>query len=336
MTRVFVIALALVAIAAVALGAAIIFGAAPAPPPLASLDASDRKIGEGLADNPPLERYAARDGARLAFRRYPGAPGGGLVVLVHGSSGNARAVHRAAKALAAAGMTVIAPDIRGHGDSGAHGDIAYLGQLDDDMADLARALDKQVPNERRILAGHSSGGGFILHIAGGKYACAFDGYLALSPYLNYRAATVRPNSGGWARSFTPRIVALSILNGLGVHAFDGLATVAFALPPGPNPERTGAYSFRLMRNFGLDIRGWEDEVRRIRRPTRVLVGDHDELFVASAFTPTLGALNRNIAVAVLAGPNHMGMVLDDAALAALVANARAMLTAPAKAQRCTP
>jgi hypothetical protein len=32
----------------------------------------------------------------------------------------------------------------------------------------------------------------------------------------------------------------------------------------------------------------------------------------------------------------MGMVLDDAALAALVANARAMLTAPAKAQRCTP
>ncbi|MEJ0023274.1 MAG: alpha/beta fold hydrolase [Alphaproteobacteria bacterium] len=86
-------------------------------------------------------------------------------MLVHGSSGSSAAVHKLARALSSAGVTVFAPDIRGHGASGPHGDIAYLGQLDDDMADLTAHL---VPNcgrtNARLLAGHSSGGGFVLRI----------------------------------------------------------------------------------------------------------------------------------------------------------------------------
>jgi alpha-beta hydrolase superfamily lysophospholipase len=36
----------------------------------------------------------------------------------------------------AAGITTYVPDIRGHGGSGRRGDIDYIGQLDDDLADL--------------------------------------------------------------------------------------------------------------------------------------------------------------------------------------------------------
>jgi non-heme chloroperoxidase len=41
-----------------------------------------------------------------------------------------------AKTLQAEGVTVYAPDLRGHGSSGRRGDIDYIGQLDDDLVDL--------------------------------------------------------------------------------------------------------------------------------------------------------------------------------------------------------
>jgi hypothetical protein len=38
--------------------------------------------------------------------------------------------------------TAVAVDIRGYGASGMRGDIAYIGQLDDDMTDLVGELRK--------------------------------------------------------------------------------------------------------------------------------------------------------------------------------------------------
>jgi non-heme chloroperoxidase len=336
MRYVFIALLVVIALAGAILSGMIAFGTAAPPPPLASLDQADVAIGEGLEDYPAAEFHVARDGARLAFRRYEGQPGAGLVVLVHGSSGNARAVHGLARALASAGMTVIAPDIRGHGESRPGGDIAYLGQLDDDMADLADALDAAYPAERRVLAGHSSGGGFALRIAGGQGACAFDGFLALSPYLQHQAPTTRPGTGGWARPYRPRIIGLSILNRFGLHAFNHLPVVAFALPPDAGPGRTGTYSFRLMRNFGLEPQEWEDSIRRINRPTVILVGDGDELFYADQFEPTLAALQPAIRVQMVRGPDHMGIVLDPRAHAVIVTEAAALLGQEPSLPRCGP
>ena len=37
-----------------------------------------------------------------------------------------------------AGCETYAVDIRGHGGSGTRGDITYIGQLEDDLADLVR------------------------------------------------------------------------------------------------------------------------------------------------------------------------------------------------------
>ena len=57
-------------------------------------------------------------------------------IVVHGSSGSSIAIHALARAIAARGVETFAVDIRGHGASGTRGDIAYLGQLEDDLADL--------------------------------------------------------------------------------------------------------------------------------------------------------------------------------------------------------
>ncbi|MFX6334759.1 alpha/beta hydrolase, partial [Acinetobacter baumannii] len=85
---------------------------------------------------PPYAFVTARDGTRLAYRFYEGRPGGGVAVLVHGSTGLAIAVHATAQALAAEGINTYAIDVRGHGESGPLGDIGYRGQLEDDLVDL--------------------------------------------------------------------------------------------------------------------------------------------------------------------------------------------------------
>jgi alpha-beta hydrolase superfamily lysophospholipase len=60
-----------------------------------------------------------------------------------------------AKALNAAGATVYAPHIRGHGESGRRGDIDYIGQLDDDLADLmAQLMPKHRAPASRSSASH--------------------------------------------------------------------------------------------------------------------------------------------------------------------------------------
>ena len=312
---------------ALVLAGMIAFGGPVTPPVNAGLAKRDTDIAARLADQPASETFKARDGAALAFRRYPGTAGGGVAVLVHGSSGSNAAVHSLAKAFSAAGITALAIDARGHGASGPHGDIAYVGQLDDDMSDLAKVVAQQFPKERRLLVGHSSGGGFVLRIAGSPRGCAFDGYLALSPYLNYAAPSNRPDAG-WAAAGVPRMIALSIADRIGITGFDNLPVVAFALEANA-PNRTATYSWRLQRNFGLDLVRWQDEIKSIDRPTRVMIGASDELFDASMYMQIFAGLQPLVKVSVVPNTDHMGIVLDESAIAEVTATARQMLQEPA-------
>ena len=126
----------------VGLAGAIIFGTAPAPPPLTSIGAPFAAVD--YSDLPPTQSYAARDGTPLAYRTYPGGAER-IAVIVHGSSAHSASLHPLAKAAQTAGYTVFTLDMRGHGASGPHGDIAYIGQLDDDIADLMALLRKRFP-----------------------------------------------------------------------------------------------------------------------------------------------------------------------------------------------
>src|SRR6201996_7945567 len=159
---------------------------------------------------PPLSRFSARDGTELAYRHYParGQATGSIAILVHGSSGSSAAVHALADALAAHGVETYAPDIRGHGGSGTRGDIAYLGQLEDDMADLVALVRKDSPAAPITLLGHSAGGGFALRIASSPIKDRFVRTIMLAPYLGYDAPTNRPQSGGWANPDLPRFFGL--------------------------------------------------------------------------------------------------------------------------------
>ena len=135
-------------------------------------------------------------------------------------------MHVMAKGFSAAGYDAYALDIRGHGDSSTRGHIAYVGQLEDDMEDFVHAVKLAQPS---TLIGFSSGGGFVLRFAGFSKEKLFSNYLLLAPFISQDAATSRPDSGGWVSVGVPRIIAISFLNGFGVHAFDDLPVIRYAL-----------------------------------------------------------------------------------------------------------
>lgn len=310
------VALGTLAAALLAIAAMIAFDAASPPPPLAAVSRAVTRIDyQGL---PALSHHTARDGTALAYRAYPARDARRVAVLIHGSSGDSHAMHAVGLALARAGIAAYALDMRGHGASGRRGDIDYVGQLDDDLADFVAGLRAAHPGAQLSLVGHSSGGGFALRIAGGPLGAMFDRYLLLAPLLHQQAPTTRPQAGGWVRVFVPRMIGLSLLDALGLPWFQQLPVLAFALPAEAAARTTPTYSYRLQRNF----RPREDylaEVRAISRPTRVLVGAADELFIAERHAPLLEAQQQPLRVTLLPGVSHIGLVVDPPALAALVA-----------------
>jgi alpha-beta hydrolase superfamily lysophospholipase len=287
-----------------------------APPPLSSLSQAARRIdASGL---PALQSMPARDGTPLAYRAYlPVTPVTRVAVLVHGSSADGRNMNMVGHALLEAGFAAYALDVRGHGHSGRRGDIDYVGQLDDDLADVVAELRRRHPGSSFSMVGFSSGGGFTLRSAGGANGALFDRFVMVSPMLHQSAPTARPDTGGWVKVNMPRAIGLTILDHLGIDAFGHLPVINFALPPEAAADRTVAYSYRLQ----LSYRPHEDylgDVRAIRRPVTLLIGERDELFRAEAYAPLLEPLQPRLKVQVLPGLGHLDMVIDEAALAAIV------------------
>jgi alpha-beta hydrolase superfamily lysophospholipase len=203
-------------------------------------------------------------------------------------------------------------DIRGHGTSGTRGDIGYLGQLEDDLADFVAVVRKKSPTAPLTLIGHSSGGGFALRVAASPIQGLFDQTVLLAPYLGYNAPTNRPNSG-WASPDIPRIVALSVLRAVGIHCCEALPTLAFAVPANSSRTLVSTYTDRLMRNFANhpDFRA---DIAGATRPLTIIAGADDELMLADKYAEAVRGAPRPVNVKLIEGINHMGIVSDPGAV----------------------
>ncbi len=309
--------LALVGAAAIAL-ALMLASPVALPPTLASIHEGAMRIDAG--DAPDLSRFQARDGTWLAYRLYPAKNGARdrIAILAHGSSASSIEMDRIAAALAQAGVTAVAVDIRGHGASGTRGDIAYRGELDDDLADLVAELRKAAPTARFSLIGHSSGGGFALRIAGSPLGDAFDRFVLLAPYLGYSAPTNRPADGPglWASPDLPRIVATLALERIGIDWPQSLPAIAFANAPQAKMGATSQYSFRLLRNYTAPP-DWKGAFLRAKGRITVVAGADDELMDAEAYRRVLPPLGAG--VTILPGVDHMGVVYRPEAIKAILA-----------------
>jgi alpha-beta hydrolase superfamily lysophospholipase len=304
-----------------ALAGMIAFGTGEPERPLASVHEPFEHVD--FSDLPAVEKIPARSGTPVAFRVWrenPPAPDPALVVIaIHGSSATSASLHPLGKALSAEGIPVYAPDMRGHGATGTRGDIDYAGQLDDDLPDLVAAIAARHPNAKLALLGFSSGGGYALHAAATPLGKKFARVVLLSPMLGVQSPTYRPTQA-WAKPFIPRIIALSLLNRVGIHAFDHLTVLAFAIDPKRADIFTSHYSWLLTRAFATN--DYAADFRAAPSPIAVLVGEKDELFAADKFAPTIAAVRTDIPVTVIPGLSHIQLTTDSRAVPAIVAAVR--------------
>jgi alpha-beta hydrolase superfamily lysophospholipase len=283
------------------------------PPELRSLAQARKNVD--YSSLPAIERFQARDGTMLGFRHYPasGVATGRAAIVVHGSSGSSGTpIHALSGALAARGIETWAIDIRGHGSSGTRGDVAYVGQLEDDLADFVAIVRKTAPTVPLTLIGHSAGGGFALRVAASPIQNLFVRVVLLAPYLGYDAPTNRPNSGGWASADIPRILGLLALRKIGIDCCEALPTLAFAVPPNSANMLVPAYSDRLMRNFAT--RGYRLDLAAATKPLTIISGADDELMLADKYAEAVRGITPPVEVKLIDGINHMGMVSDPKAI----------------------
>jgi len=272
---------------------------------------------------PELARYKARDGALLSYREYP-ASGSKVVVLLHGSAGSGVDMHPLALAFQRAGITALVPDLRGHGANRPHGDVAYVGQLDDDLTDLIIDKKPKFLSATWTILGFSSGAAFALRFAAQSPAGQLvDRYVLVSPYLRYDAPSIRRSEPGhaapqsWASASVGRIVGLTMLNQWGVRTWNGLPVLSFPVPANIEAA-TRTYSWRMYRNFGADDNYLAD-IRRAVRPMRVFVGDLDELLDARKLGSEFQSQRSDVPVSIISGMGHADMVTRQDPILAIVA-----------------
>ncbi len=289
------------------------------PPEMQSV--SESRNGVDFSNLPAVERFQARDGTMLGFRHYPASSPatGRAAIVIHGSSGSSgTTIHALSATLAAHGVETWAVDIRGHGASGTRGDIAYVGQLEDDLADFVAVVRNTTPTAPLTLIGHSAGGGFALRVAASPIQNLFERTVLLAPYLGYDAPTNRPHSGGWASADVPRILGLLALRKFGIHCCEALPTLAFAVPPNSENILVPVYSDRLMRNFAT--RGYRTDLAAATRPITIISGAEDEMMLADKYAEAAHAVAPSVDVKLIDGVNHMGIVSAPAAISVIAAD----------------
>ncbi|MEO6323755.1 MAG: alpha/beta hydrolase [Thermoanaerobaculia bacterium] len=289
------------------------FAPAPAPTPeaIASFMARFAQPYPAIA-----RRFRMRDGVTLNARVFP-ADSRATIVLVHGVLESSLPLNRTAGLLReAAGANVVAIDLRGHGESGgAPGDVSYIGQYEDDLADVVTQVRAGEPEGRVLLAGHSMGGGVALRFAQKGGMPHVDGYLLFAPHLGPRSPTTPQETTSAGASFVqihlPRILGLAFFNGVGITTFNGLHTLFFNLPR-ELPLRS--YSYRAM--AGMCPSDHVPALRAIHEPLLVIVGSKDEAFHADRYDAAVRPHGRG-EVVVVPGASHDGVLDDPRAMAAV-------------------
>ncbi len=291
----------------------------------ASLDFYELTDREGdRRREPVVSTYTARDGQALGVRRLEARGvdrGAMLAIIIHGSGWHGGGYLELAHALADAGLDVLVPDLRGHGAAPERrGDVDYIGQFEDDLADLV--LAEREAGQPVALVGHSSGGGLAIRFAGGAHRDLLDRAVLIAPFLKYDAPTMRENSGGWASPLTRRLIGLSMLNRAGITALNGLTVMQFNFPAsvldGPQGKTaTASYSFRLNTSFAPR----DDYLADIRAlpPFLLIVGAEDGAFHAKKFEPTMTEATDAGQYRIMPGAGHLGVLVDPRALDAIAA-----------------
>lgn len=208
------------------------------------------------------------------------------IVLIHGVGSNAYMYNKTAGLLQEATQAeVYAIDLRGHGQSeGNSGDVDYINQYVDDLADIIDTIRKEKPNGKIIISGHSMGGGVALRYAMAKQYEQPDGFLLFAPLIGHNSpafpqAQANENIAEepFMKIHIERIIGLTMLNEIENHDYDSLPVLFFNLPEAV-PLRK--YTYRANKSMTPD--NYVAGLKAVNKPLVVIMGSEDEAFSATA------------------------------------------------------
>jgi len=237
--------------------------------------------------------FTVRDGKRI-FAYWFAKQSDNTIIFIHGVGSNAYMYNKTAGLLQEATQAeVYAIDLRGHGQSeGNIGDVDYINQYVDDLADIIRIIHKEKPSGKIIIAGHSMGGGVALRYAMEKQYEQPDGFLLFAPLIGHNSpalpqgeATENITEEPFMKIHIERIIGLSMLNEIDNHDYDSLPVLFFNLPE-TVPLRK--YTYRANKSMTPD--DYVAGLKAVNKPMLVLMGSEDEAFSA---TETKEAILKN-------------------------------------------
>ncbi len=269
----------------------------------------------GRADQPLTahpaadERFTLPDGTVLPARVWlpsDGRPPGIVVLALHGFNDSRDQWALPAPVFAAAGIAVFAPDQRGFGDTAARATWPGVATLVNDADAMARALRQRYPAARLFVMGESMGGAVVMDLAASPHPPPVDGYIMLSP-----AVWGRPEQGVVLSG------ALAVANGVApsyhltardvpvaVHATDNREAL-LALSRDPLTIRSTQVS--VLDGLVNLMDSAQVAAPRVRAPSLVAYGAHDDLIPASAMAVAWSKLPPATRRAVYPNGYHMLM-----------------------------
>ncbi len=229
--------------------------------------------------------FTVRDNSKIFAYRFV-KKSKNTILFIHGVGSNAYMYNKTAGLLQEATQAeVYAIDLRGHGQSeGSSGDVDYINQYVDDLADIISSIRKEKPNGKIIVAGHSMGGGIALRYGMEKKYKQPDGFLLFAPLIGHNSpaflqdqATESNTEEPFMKIHIERIIGLTMLNEIDNHDYDNLPVLFFNLPE-TVPLRK--YSHRANKSMTPDdyIAG----LNAVKKPMLVLMGSEDEAFSPEA------------------------------------------------------
>jgi alpha-beta hydrolase superfamily lysophospholipase len=232
------------------------------------------------------------------------------IILIHGVGSSAYMYNKTAGLLQEATQTeVYAIDLRGHGQSeGNSGDVDYINQYVDDLADILGTIRKEKPNGKIIIAGHSMGGGVALRYAMEKQYEQPDGFILFAPLIGHNSPAFPQTQANeniakepFMKIHIERIIGLTMLNEIENHDYDSLPVLFFNLPEAV-PLRK--YSHRANKSMTPD--DYVAGLNAVNKPLLVLMGSEDEAFSPEATKEAI-LMNSNGAFQMIDKASHNGV-----------------------------
>lgn len=279
-------------------------------PETSSLDFKQLKTSQSHETSKNI-LFSARDGHSLGYRFFKKEKHETLVILLHGSSYHGTYLLPLAHELSEC-ADVCVSDIRGHGlSSPPKGTCEYIGQLEDDLADLITHLDK--PYKKTIIIGHSSGGGLAIRFASGKYKNMAHSLILLSPAIITAPTMKTQGAHSWAHIEKITLAECLACNPFGITRFNKKPLITFNKPKELcDGSETLTYDYNLMVSMHPQI-PYEKALKKIQEKTLIIVGSDDEINKPEAFKK----LFKPESVIILEGVNHMGITTNEQATATI-------------------